>query len=555
LVSCDSLRADHLSCYGYSRKTSPVLDAFAAESVMFEEAMSQETWTLTSHMSMLTGLYPKNHGLSMRANLAPQHVTLPELLKGPGYRSAGFTGILWSLEGWRGYQQGFDVYDTASPYRTLADTVTRVSQWLDGNGTEPFFLFIHNYDVHAKPELAFATSPPYMPDDPRFLTFTKAFDPPPDILGKDVKRSSGAAYLDWLNRKGVKLTEHERAYIVALYDDSIVQMDHAMGLLFDELRRRGLYDRAMIIVTADHGDMFGEHGMYLHEQIYRGCAHVPLLIHFPGGRFAGRRVKHVVQSVDIFPTIAEVLGIKPGRTIDGQSLLALLEGRAQPRKYAFTRGDGVYCARDATWEYLLRPADGFEEFYNIAEDPGELRNRAAERLREMQAYRKEAEAYAAPDPAGWHVRVHNPNSVRTTLYLKLKTEDAFACVEYVPQMRGGEINTSEDGKVASGSVSILPNETWEIVIRNSNPTVPIKASIKSTQILLARIVTAENLTVMNMNVVLDPADAKFLTVPPSETEDKYTTAIWYVPPKPEGEPARALTPSEVDAMKALGYLR
>ena len=316
LISLDTLRADHLGCYGYHRNTSPFIDAFAKESILFEDAVVQSPWTLPSHMSIMTSLYPSSHGVfNKNTRLADENVTLAELLHDAGYQTAAFVdgGYMNALFG---FDQGFDVYDdwggsieqVEEIGKGIAYILPKVKKWLDENKSKPFFLFIHCYDIHSPYE-------PPAPYDKMFHDFVYTGD-----LTPSTETLVEAAW------KGMKTSDEDVRHFVALYDGGIRYTDTEIGDFLSYLKETGLYDQSLIIITSDHGEEFKEHGSFLHWQLYyRPNLHVPLIIHFPNypGRLA--RIRDLVQSVDLLPTILDITGIPPLPRAEGRSLIPLIE--------------------------------------------------------------------------------------------------------------------------------------------------------------------------------------------------------------------------------------
>jgi arylsulfatase A-like enzyme len=311
LISLDTLRADHLGCYGYARPTSPFLDRLAERAVLFENAIVQYPSTLTSHMSIFTGLYPAEHGVYPPDSvLAPAIETLPEAFRRAGYRTAGFTEGGF-VHGRFGFRRGFDVF--AARDRRDSDEVERTfargRRFLRGlEGGERFFLFIHTYAVHA----------PYDPPEEYRRLFWPG-EPPPGAFpptGPELSR---------VNALGETLPDAVRDYFKALYDAEIRRLDDVLRRFFAELDELGLADDTTVVVTSDHGEEFGEHGKLNHTQLYREVLRAPLLIVHPD-LAAGRRHAPPVESVDLAPTLYELARVKPRGAPSGASLAPLLAG-------------------------------------------------------------------------------------------------------------------------------------------------------------------------------------------------------------------------------------
>ncbi len=416
LVSCDTLRADHVSCYGYKRPTTPVLDRFAEEdAVRFEDPITPEGYTLPAHMSMFTGLYPKNHQVTKMTNLAEEVVTLTELLRGRGYVSGGFTGQQWWMWPERGFYQGFDIYNVPhGTVRHVYETWPLMMDWLDAHRHGPFFLFFHNFDVHMRvlPEGGKGRFQlPYDPMDARFRVFSREFDASKMFQGEEKTVLQADALLGAYRGGLIDLSEEEHAYLTALYDDCVLMVDHQIGQLFEYLRREELYDPALIIVTADHGETLNERGYYGHTSTHEEVCRVPMLIKFPHGAHAGKTYAPQVSLVDLYATVADVLGIDAPPT-DGVSLRALLQGRAQPRAYEYIVRSKWQAVRGPVWKYHRHLEGGREwtYFYNIDDDPLEMDDRAHEKPEALADFEKLRSEFYSYERGGWHIRfLHDRN--------------------------------------------------------------------------------------------------------------------------------------------------
>ena len=304
LISLDTLRADHVGAYGYPRPTTPNIDRLAARSVLFEDAISQSAWTRPAHASMLTGLYPAEHGILSVARglaLARDKPTLATQLARAGYATAAFTGG-GNMSAHFNFDIGFDEY--SSPGRRVVDSLDEIERWLDERGREPFFLFVHGFDPHR----------PYRsdPEDREALGITA----PKPAKGMQHACRDARAMSDL-------------APFVDEYDAAIRRGDRAVGRLLAMLERLESPRRTIVVLTSDHGEEFFDHGDCFHIQtLYREIVHVPLIVHVPG--VPSRRVAEIVPaSVAIAPTVLDLVGVGPRRR-DGPSLAGIVEGRRRP---------------------------------------------------------------------------------------------------------------------------------------------------------------------------------------------------------------------------------
>lgn len=355
LVSIDTLRADHLGCYGYDRPTSPAIDAFAARGVTFTQAIAQAPSTLPSHASILTSLLPQHHNASWEAGrpLPERALTLAEVLRDAGYATAAFTGG-GQMDRVFGLGQGFDSY-TQPGYARFGATVRDAVPWLQAHTAQPFFLFLHSYETHHPYEAA----PAYravIEDVP----YEGAL---PDAISVEILRQ--------INSGELAVDEADVAHIVAAYDAEIRSMDAGFAALVLVLREMGLWDRTLIVFTSDHGEELGERGKvgWHSHSLYDEQLRIPLILKLPRDAFAGHRVERQVRSLDIAPTVLAVLGIRPPAQFRGVDLTAFLRGEQVPPLVAVSRRDRA--TRDftsvRTEEWKLQP----DYLFHIAGDPGE----------------------------------------------------------------------------------------------------------------------------------------------------------------------------------------
>jgi arylsulfatase A-like enzyme len=330
LVSIDSLRADRLGCYGHTRPTSPRIDRLAAAGARFAAAWSTTSWTLPAHVSMLTGRSLLGHGVLGESRIPTQVPVLAELLGAAGYTTAAFVSAPY-LSSRFGFARGFDLYDDFSvPFTPDRESRERaqatvsapllhpsVERWLRSTAREPFFLFLHYFDVH------YDYSPP--------APFDRMFDP--DYAGPITGRNFHA---DRRIRAGMPARDLE--HLLALYDGEIRFTDGYVGRVLDLLAELGHADDTIVVLTSDHGDEFFEHGDKGHHRtLYEEVLHVPLVVSFPGRLPAGRVVNEPVSIVDIVPTVLELAGLPTPAAVEGQSLVPLLRPEARPNAPARER--------------------------------------------------------------------------------------------------------------------------------------------------------------------------------------------------------------------------
>jgi arylsulfatase A-like enzyme len=411
----DTLRADRLGVYGYAKPTSPNIDALAAESVLFEQASAPAPWTLPSVVSLLTSTFPTEHGVLVDGQqISPRHVPLAERLRSAGYATISLSSNAFAGP-WSGLHRGYDgafVFDKSGP------PLAPVRKWLDGLNDRLFFLYFHTTEPHD----------PYNPGTQRIRRFGQVSAETQSRINEDLVTYREKTKVDFKAGRKPGATDntaeqdnamaalHEaRADIEVLYDAAIRKADDKVGRLIEELRQRKLWDRTLLILLSDHGEEFGDHGGWQHDQsLYEELVHVPLIIHFPGAQHAGIRVREPVRLIDIVPTIADILGNpEVGKDTRGDSLLRLFTGSGDPethmtvvaerrnrkkyyRPYKVSRGDENIVVRQGHWKGIWNVEPDTMELYDLKTDPGEKRNLAG-----SQPDRADALARFARQ---WHAR-------------------------------------------------------------------------------------------------------------------------------------------------------
>jgi arylsulfatase A-like enzyme len=334
LILVDTLRADHLGCYGYRRPTSPHIDRLASESVVFERAYSHSPWTMPSVGSLFTSLEPKDHGIATwKQPLDERLLTLAEHLRAHGYRTEGYVshGVLAPLYN---FDQGFDVYDSSvvdgrmpRKVSTAREVTDLALSALDRMPSSPFFLWLHYFDPHNE----------YMPHE-------------------------GFAFGDGaLDR----------------YDGEIAYTDQQIGRLLEAFRRRGLLERTIVVLMADHGEGFLEHGHIYHSTtLYDELLHIPLILHVPGA--LPQRASFVAAGIDVAPTLVSLLGLPIPQSFRGRPL-RLVDGRFQDPGdvpvVAESRWDvDLRAIRTGRWKLIVDRAGGARKLFDLDTDPRERRN-------------------------------------------------------------------------------------------------------------------------------------------------------------------------------------
>ena len=378
LITLDTLRADHLGAYGATEVKTPHLDRLATQGVVFDQVMTTAPLTLPAHSSIMTGQFPPKHGVRDNGGffLGPEQITLAEILSERGYQTGATVGAFvldskWGLDqGFGTYQDDFDLTNVkamslASVNRPGNEVVDLALKWMDGVADQRFFAWMHLYDPHA----------PYISPEP-----------------------------------------YRSQYRGHPYRGAIAFTDAQVGRVFDYLDARGLSDNTIVIVTADHGEGLGEHGEETHGFfVYESAMRVPLIVRAPGRGLTPRRVSQPVRSVDIMPTVLDLIGGAPTQPIEGVSLVPLMSGEVRELPLE-AYGEAMYPLHHYGWSELttLR-SERFKlidaprpELYDLERDPHELTNLFEERrsvgdamLRQLRDRKREmaADAPEAAPPA------------------------------------------------------------------------------------------------------------------------------------------------------------
>lgn len=367
LLVVDCLRADHLSLYGYGRKTSPNIDALARESAVFTRAIAQAPTTLLSFSSIFTSRYVSSHGVdALNKALGESALTLAEILGIYGYRTAAFVGgpslhPLFKLD--RGFDSYYHLNYTSASFRTTLPAALGWIRERDSRG-EKFFVVAHGNDLHT----------PYA--FPASGTFDRGFRASRALssLGPDEEQLF-TVYRRKLMLKAarqlIRLTGDDVGHITARYDEGILYSDALLGEFLAGLRAAGVMDRTVLIVTADHGEGLFDHDYFFHDfSLYDDTLRVPLIVKAPGA--AKREITTQVRLIDLMPTALELAGIEPNRDAQGGSLVPLLAGGEGYAGGEYTLAEsavGSRALRSGKWKLILSPKKA--ELFDLERDPGE----------------------------------------------------------------------------------------------------------------------------------------------------------------------------------------
>jgi arylsulfatase A-like enzyme len=401
LISIDTLRPDFLSCYGHPQALSPCIDALAARGVRFEDVTAASPWTLPSHATMLSGLYPSRHGVtSHETRLSDEVETVAETLRAAGFGT--YAVVNTHNVGAPQFQlrQGFQRFQ----YISEADTSVRKTQQTPNMGplvvstakellaehdrSQPFFLFLHFYDVHTD------------------------FTPRPEIRARFVEPYEGkitgaSQQLFGVRKRGEHLTEADLRFLRQMYAAEIHQFDQLLGEFMGWLAAEGLDDETLFVITSDHGEEFQEHGGLLHGRTqYQEVMRVPLILAGPGLP-AGAVVSQAVHGVDVAPTLLACLGVESGVERDGIDLSPAWQGQVLPARTLFGEADHnnlvdgkevndtKKMVRSGLEKLLYDTHTGRTELYDLSSDPREHQDLAVARAQRATELRAELERFLA----------------------------------------------------------------------------------------------------------------------------------------------------------------
>lgn len=386
LVVLDAAGARHFSCYGHPRRTTPEIDRIAAEGVLFERAYTPASFTLAAMASLWTSLLPdEHHRNAAHDDRLPAGVpTLAERLSAHGIRTTAFVAN-WMAGRSVGLDRGFDEFVYVG-YQA-AKLRSRVQGWLAQRDGRRTFLYLHYREPHA----------PYDPGPPFDTLFGRAAPWPRPQLAEWVASVNARAHAPTLDELG---------RLEQLYDGNLALADREVGWVRQRLESAGLWERMVVIVTADHGEALYEHGFVGHgPQLYEEALRVPLIVRFPGALLRGRRIATLVDLLDVAPTVADVFGLRdsPPATFRGHSLLPVALG-APGRRELLARSHGstpLYALLDGAAKFIFDSGSGAEQLYDLAADPGEKRDLIARDPRRATRYRQRMRERLAGLPARW----------------------------------------------------------------------------------------------------------------------------------------------------------
>lgn len=382
IVGYDTVAASHVSSLGYGRNTTPELDKFASEGVSFANNIAPAPWTVPSFMSIHTGLYPTQHKIvnkytvynndqqtiSNLSVLSPKVETLAQQFKNNGYITGGFTGDS-GVSAKFGYSNGFDVYTDETAFGSIGNSADKAIDWLKKNPNKKFFMFLHGYDSHGQFKIddAYPKTGEFVPRDYNG-TLTGSNAEEADLREKQLTEK-------------LNLSPADVEFLNGIYDSKIKDGDARFASFWKNIQEMGLEKDTVVIVVSDHGEEWYEHGGVDHgHTLYNELVHVPLVFKVPGMK-SRKAITQQVTTLDIAPTILEIVGIKPSDSyksqFQGKSLVPLMQGADAPGQDVFLETDyldfthkrGILTANG--WKYIVTEQTGVEELYDLSNDPKE----------------------------------------------------------------------------------------------------------------------------------------------------------------------------------------
>jgi arylsulfatase A-like enzyme len=527
----DCLRADHVGAYGYARPTTPHIDALARDGVVFEQAWACASWTKPSVSCLFTGQPGVVHGARTIDDALDTGVpTLAEAFGAAGYETAAFVDNPFVSAEAFGLTRGFDRVGRAlvAPRKrninSLEGDALRLHRallpWLETRARQRYLLYAHSLDLHAE----------YRPRPPWTRLFAQGPGAPRDI---------------------------------DLYDAELRANDEAFGLLVAWLKAQGLYDRTLIVVTADHGEQFGERGAWRHgHTLDQGLLRVPLIVKPPGAARRGRRVREPVTLIDLAPTLLDLAGVERPAGLGAPGLRAALDGRGAPaRRVLFAEQlspkEALYAARDARFkavqQFLPRPA---RALFDLRADPDETRDLSAAPPPEARGLLRELDAWIASGLAGWHVAVA-PRDAPAAMTLEAETGARLVDVQRFAVEQDERLELSADGRrlvyrFRAGSVA------HHVVLRTEPPGAPLRLRLlragrplDPTEVRLGDHGARTSAAPFDL-------DASRATVPAQRVAELLADAsvpvrVWHVagPQRPRPEVDETLR----ESLRALGYVQ
>jgi choline-sulfatase len=553
LIVIDALRPDHLGCYGYARPTSPVIDRLADTGILFETAVAAAPWTKTSFSSFLTSLYPFEHGVVGWESIMPDSIiTLSEVLHDHGYNTMALVNMLGITDRFK-VLKGTDQVSAAAKYKRDAAKATDDAIEIMAGSPEPYFILIHYFDTHW----------PYRPP----MKYV-------DMIRDESDAQPFASGRPFADRDGGAIPPEVKQREVTMYDGCIRYVDDNVARLVGFLDESGARDRTVLMITADHGEAFWEHGYGSHgHTVYDEEIRVPLILNNRVRYPEGRRIEDQVSLVDLVPTIVDLTGAQDGAYREGRNLNDLVDtGRARRREGAFLPADlelsestlrkapDTKGIRRNDWKLILEPATSIVQLYDLRDDPGETENVWGKGGALGDSLLRLVMQVPGSSVGGWRLGfVEGTTAAAFSASARLGRGQKFAAVERL--VSGGDFNLEISADSTSFHVEVSPKGQQIILFS----TVPEEAPVRFE-------FDVEGEGAPSPIHVGHEAGRKAGDVFTLKPEEAYAVAetfddlrrqgdagacVWWLPGSREartGETTR-LSPEEKQRLKALGYIQ
>lgn len=415
-IALDALQARHVHALGYDRETTPFIDKLSSRGLLFSNAISPASWTVPTYLSIFSSTFPSEHGMTNRyvkfdknekilSNFSknkPDLKTIAQILKAKGYHTAGFTGDS-GLAAALGYNLGFDQYTDETSFGGLENSYAKATNWLNSlKSSDHFFLFLHGYDCHGQFKV-----------DKNFKGNFSTNDGEVSIDGT----AEGQAKIreEGLAGRKINLSPKEITFWKAWYDSKIFNVDSRLEKIYADLEKRGLLKNSIVFIFSDHGTEFLEHGKFDHgHTLYDELINVPLLV-IPPWKIKGKKITNQVSTMDILPTVMDLLGIpydsQLKHQVKGISFSHLLFNKKISSRDIFSETDlRNYTHKRSIrtsdgWKYIMTLENGSDELYDLNKDPKEQINLTNINLNKTRKLREKLIAHlssmeAAPKQLG-----------------------------------------------------------------------------------------------------------------------------------------------------------
>ncbi len=540
VICIDTLRADHLGVYGCERPLTPGLDAFAEESVRFENCETASPWTLPSVAATITGRYPSQIAAdSISEHLRSEETTLAELFFDKDFRTASMTNNRY-VSAEVGFFQGVE-YQHESPRAPADEQYATSLEWIGNHMEDDFYLYIHLFDPHL----------PYDPPEPFLSQFSRGSGRFPEVFSEVTEYRAGTLIL----------TDEEKEQIHGLYDGSVAFADQETGRFFDELKSMGIWDDMAVVVFSDHGEEFWEHGGFEHgHSVYEEVSHVPLLVKLPGHEPAVESLR--VSLIDIMPTLIEWADLDTPDGLMGRDLFDPPSPDDPPRRFFIEEcihaTESMACIQEE-WKQIVH-FDGLTgpELYYLVDDPSERTNLVSMETDRAEALTGEIVIYSAQTSEGCHFRLYPtedaPNGVFTVIATAHDAVFTNPCATSTGTIESEDIQDSEiryDAQFRRGGFFgmdfLVEPESAEVTFTvsfNPNPGIEFPWYLGASDLSF----TGNEHTVS----MVDPSIA--MAYPQARLSTSEGVYIWSVPPSVRDELQNSLSPETIEELVSLGYI-